>query len=105
MASDRKISMYAGLKEELRNQGWDCGLYTIEVGARGHISKVVKDCLRSLFWSWVLPGHRSGLTQMIKYASWISLEVHLFFYFSGSQQPCLVYSPSCLSSNRQAAGG
>jgi hypothetical protein len=32
-ARDRKISRYAGLKEELSNQGWDCGLYTIEVGA------------------------------------------------------------------------
>jgi hypothetical protein len=30
-ARDRKISRYAGLKEELRNQGWDCGLYMIEV--------------------------------------------------------------------------
>jgi hypothetical protein len=29
---DRKISRYVGLKEELSNQGWDCGLYTIEVG-------------------------------------------------------------------------
>jgi hypothetical protein len=32
-ARDRKISGYAGLKEELSNQGWDCGLYTIKVGA------------------------------------------------------------------------
>jgi hypothetical protein len=45
----------------------------IEVGARGHISKVVKDRLRSLFLSWVTPGHRSGVAQMIKYARWISL--------------------------------
>jgi hypothetical protein len=64
-ARDCNISRYAGLKEELNNQGWDCGLYTIEVGARGHISKVVKDRLWSLF--------RSGVAQMIKYASWISL--------------------------------
>jgi hypothetical protein len=71
---DRKISRYAGLKEELCNQGWDCGLYMIEVGARGHISKLVKDRLRSLFRSWVTPGHRSGVVQMIKYASWISLD-------------------------------
>jgi hypothetical protein len=48
-ARDRKISRYADLKEELSNQGWDCGLYTVEVGARGHIPKVVKDRLRSLF--------------------------------------------------------
>jgi hypothetical protein len=68
-AVDRKISRYAGLREELSNQGWDCGLYTIEVGAQEHISKVVKDRLRSLFRSWVPPGHRSGVAQMIKYAS------------------------------------
>jgi hypothetical protein len=48
-ARNRKISRHAVLKEELSNQGWDCGLHTIEVGARGHISKVVKDRLRSLF--------------------------------------------------------
>jgi hypothetical protein len=54
-ARDCKISRYAGLKEELSNQGWDCGLYTIDVGAQGHISKVVKDRLRSLFRSWVPP--------------------------------------------------
>jgi hypothetical protein len=72
-ARDCKISRYVCLKEELSNQGWDCGLYTIEVGARGHISKVVKDRLQSLFRSWVAPGHTSGVAQMIKYASWISL--------------------------------
>jgi hypothetical protein len=48
-ARDRKKSRYAGLKEELSNQGWDFGLYMIEVGARGHISKEVKDRLWSLF--------------------------------------------------------
>jgi hypothetical protein len=72
-ARDRKISRYAGLKEELSNQGWDCGLYMIEVGARGHISKVVMARLQSFFWSCVPSGHRSGVAQMIKYASWISL--------------------------------
>jgi hypothetical protein len=50
-ARDCKISRYAGLKEELINQGWECGLYMIEVGAWGHISKVVKHRLRSLFRS------------------------------------------------------
>jgi hypothetical protein len=50
-ARDRKISKYAGLKEALSNEGWDCGLYTIEIGAQGHISKLVKDRLRSLFRS------------------------------------------------------
>jgi hypothetical protein len=34
-ARESKISRYAGLKEELSNQGWDCGRYMIEVGARG----------------------------------------------------------------------
>jgi hypothetical protein len=79
-ARDRKISRYGGPKEELSYQGWDCGLYTIEVGARGHISKEVKDRFWSLFRSWVPPGHRSGVAQMIKYASWISL-VCLFSIF------------------------
>jgi hypothetical protein len=83
---DRKISRYAGLKEELSNQGWDCGLYTIEVGAWGHISNVVKDRLRSLFRSWVPPGHRSGVMQMIKYASWISL-VCSFLIFQARNDP------------------
>jgi hypothetical protein len=50
-ARDRKIPRYAGLKEELSNQGWNCGLYMIEVGAWGHISKMVKDRLWSLFRS------------------------------------------------------
>jgi hypothetical protein len=81
-ATDRKISRYAGLKEELSNQGWGCGQNKIEVGARGHISKLVKDHLWSLFWSWVPPGHRSGVTQMMKYANWISL-VCLFSIFQG----------------------
>jgi hypothetical protein len=78
-ARDRKISRYAGLKEELSNQGWGCGMYTIEAGARGHISKVVKNRLWSLFQSCVPPGHRFGVAQMIKYASWISLVCFLFF--------------------------
>jgi hypothetical protein len=86
VARDHKISRYAGLKEELSNQGWDCGLYSIEIGAWGHISKVVKDCLRSLFRSWVPPGHRSGVAQMINYASWISL-VCLFSIFQARNDP------------------
>jgi hypothetical protein len=72
-ARDHKISRDAGLKEELSNQGWDLGLYMIEVGARGHISKVVKDHLQSLFQSWEPPRHKSGVMQMVKYASWLSL--------------------------------
>jgi hypothetical protein len=85
-ARDCKISRYAGLKEELSNQGWNCGLYTIEVGARGHISKVAKDRLWSLFRSWVPPGHRSGVAQMIKYASWIFL-VCSFSIFQARNDP------------------
>jgi hypothetical protein len=34
-ARDRNIFRYAGLKEELSNQGWDYGLYTIKVRAWG----------------------------------------------------------------------
>jgi hypothetical protein len=85
-ARDCKISRYAGLKEELSNQDWDCGLYMIEVGARGHIFKVVKDRLRSLFRCRVPPGHRSGVAQMIKYASLIPL-VCLFSLFQARNDP------------------
>jgi hypothetical protein len=88
-ARDCKMSSYAGLKEELSNQGWDCGLYMIKVGSRGHISKLVKDRLLSLFRSWVPPGHRSGVAQMIKYASWISL-VRLFSIFQARNNPVWV---------------
>jgi hypothetical protein len=85
-AKDHKISTYAGLKEELSNQGWDCGLHAIEVGAWGHIFKVVKDHLWYSFRSWVPPGHRSGVAQMIKYASWISL-VCSFCIFQARNDP------------------
>jgi hypothetical protein len=91
----RKISRYAGLKEKLSNQGWDCGLYTIEVGAWGHISKVVKDRLWSLFCSWVPPGHRFGVAQMIKFASWISL-VCSFYIFQACNDPVWI-TPSLVS--------
>jgi hypothetical protein len=63
-----------------------CGLYTIEVGVWGHISKLVKDRLRSLFRSWVPPGHRSGVAQMIEYASLISL-VCSFSIFQARNNP------------------
>jgi hypothetical protein len=46
-AEERKTARYADLKEELSNQGWDCSLYLIEVGAWGHIVKSVKDRLQS----------------------------------------------------------
>jgi hypothetical protein len=60
-AEERKTMRYADLKEELSNQGWNCGLHLIEVGAWGHIVKSVKDHLRSLFRPWVPAGHRSGI--------------------------------------------
>jgi hypothetical protein len=85
-ARDCKISRYAGLKEALSGERWDCGLYTIEVRACGYVSKLVKDHLRSLFWSWVPPEHRSGVAQMIKYSSWISL-VCLFSIFQARNDP------------------
>jgi hypothetical protein len=90
-ARDCKIYRYAGLKEELSNQGWDCGVYTIEVGALAHISKLVKDRLRSLFQSWIPPRHRSGAAQMIKYASWISL-VCSFSIFQARNNPVWITS-------------
>jgi hypothetical protein len=65
-AEERKTARYADLKEELSNQGWDCSLYLIEVGGRGHIIKSVKDCFRSLFRAWLPAGYRSGIGQMIK---------------------------------------
>jgi hypothetical protein len=85
-ARDCKISKYAGLKIALSNEGWDCGLYTIKVRARGHISKLVKDRLRPLFRSWVPLGHTAGVAQMVKYASWISL-VCLFSIFQARNDP------------------
>jgi hypothetical protein len=72
-AEERKTMRYADLKEELSNQGWDCSLYLIEVGGRGHIVKSVKDCLLSLFRARFPVGHRSGTRQMIKDVSRISL--------------------------------
>ena len=85
-AEECKTSKYADLRITLSNQGWDCSLYTIEVGVRGHILKPVKDHLRSLFWGWVPPGSRSGVAQMIKHASWISL-VCSFSIFQARNDP------------------
>jgi hypothetical protein len=45
----------------------------IEVGAQSHILKLVKDHLRSLFQAWVPASHISGIGQMIKDVSRISL--------------------------------
>jgi hypothetical protein len=75
-----KTARYADLKEKLSNQGLDCGLYLIEVGVRGHIVKSVKDRLRLFFRAWVPAGHRSGIGQMMKDVSRISL-VYSFAIF------------------------
>jgi hypothetical protein len=72
-AEDRKTTRYADLKTTLSNEGWDCSLYLIEVGARGRIIKSVKDRLWSLFRAWVPAGHRSGIGQMMKDVSRNSL--------------------------------
>ena len=85
-AEERKASRYAGLKTALSNEGWDCSLYMIEVGARGHILKSVKDRLRSLFRAWVPAGHRSGIAQMMKDVSRISL-VCSFSIFQARNDP------------------
>jgi hypothetical protein len=45
-AKECKTTKYADLKIALSNEGCDCSVYLIEVGARGHIIKSVKDRLR-----------------------------------------------------------
>jgi hypothetical protein len=72
-AKECKASRYADLKTALSSEGWDCSLYMIEVGERDHILKSVKDRLRLLFRPWVPLGHRSGIGQMMKDISRISL--------------------------------
>ena len=93
-AEERKASKYADLKASLENQGWGCSLYTIEVGARGHIFKLVKDCIRSLFRAWVPADSRSGVAQLIKHASWISLVCSFSLFHAHNDPhwiaPCLV---------------
>jgi hypothetical protein len=53
IAEKCKTSKYADLKTALSTEGWDCSLYIINIGARGHI---LKDRLRSLFWLGSLQG-------------------------------------------------
>jgi hypothetical protein len=79
-AEDCNTARYADLKEELSNQGWDCGLYL------GHIIKSVKDRFRSLFQAWVPAGHRLGIGQMMKDISRISL-VCSFAIFQARNDP------------------
>jgi hypothetical protein len=72
-AKECKTARYADLKTALSNEGWDCSLYLIKVGARGHFIKSVKDRLQSLFWAWVPAGHRSDIGLMMKDVSRICL--------------------------------
>jgi DNA-binding NarL/FixJ family response regulator len=53
-AEEHKTARYADLKIALSNEGWDCSLYLIEVGARGHIIKSVMTAF----------GHYSGLASL-----------------------------------------
>jgi hypothetical protein len=79
-AKECKTTRYADLKTTLSNEGWDCSLYLIKVGAQGHILKSVKDRLWSLFLAWVPAGHRSGIGQMMKDVSRISLVCSLAIF-------------------------
>jgi hypothetical protein len=85
-AEEHKTMRYADLKTSLSNEEWDCSLYLIEIGAQGHIIKSVKDHFRSLFRDWVLVGHRSGIGQMMKDISRISL-VCSFAIFQARNDP------------------
>jgi hypothetical protein len=92
-AEEHKTARYADLKEELSIQWWDCSLYLIKVGVRGHIIKSVKDCLRSLFRAWVPAGQRSGIRQMMKDVSRIFL-LCSFAIFQACNDP--VWFSPCL---------
>ena len=85
-AAEHKTFKYADFRASLENHGWGCSLYIIEVGARGPIFKPAQDRIRSLFQAWVPGGSRSGVAQMIKDASWISL-VCLFSLFHARNDP------------------
>jgi hypothetical protein len=66
-AKERKTARYVDLKEELNNQGWDSSLWL-------------------LFRAWLPAGHRSGVGQMIKDVSRISL-VCSFAIFQAHNDP------------------
>jgi hypothetical protein len=85
-AEECKTMRYADLKEELSNQGLDCSLYLIKVGAQGHIVKSVKDCFWLLFKACLPAGHRSSFRQMTKDISRISL-VCSFAIFQARNDP------------------
>jgi hypothetical protein len=92
-AKEHKTARYADLKIALSNEGWDCSLYLMKVGAWGHIIKSVKDRLWSLSWAWVPAGHRSGIGQMMIDVSRISL-VCSFTIFQACNDP--VWFSPCL---------
>jgi hypothetical protein len=102
-AEECKTARYADLKEELSNQGWDCSLYLIKAGAQGHIVKSVWDRFRSLFRAWLPAGVRSGIGQMIKDVSRISL-VCSFAIFHPRGGP-LPPSPPIPKPSRPKKGG
>jgi hypothetical protein len=83
-AEECKASRYADLKTAFSYEGWDCSLYMIEVGAQGHIFKLIKNHLWSLFRAWVPASHRSGIGQMMKDVSTISL-MCFFLHIPGAQ--------------------
>ena len=72
--------------DSLRNEGWYCSLYMIKFGAWAHILMLVKDRLRLLFRACVPAGHRSGIGQMMKDVSRISL-VCSFAIFQARNDP------------------
>jgi hypothetical protein len=72
-AKERKTARYADLKVDPSNEGWDCNLYLIEVGARSHIINSVKESFWLVYRAWVPAGHRSGIGQMMKDVRKISL--------------------------------
>jgi hypothetical protein len=92
-AEECNSARYADLKTALSNEGWDCSLCLIKVGAWGPILKLVKDRFRSLFRAWVPAGRRSGIGQMMKEVSRISL-VCLFAIFQARNDP--VWFSLCL---------
>jgi hypothetical protein len=85
-AKERKTARNADLKTALSNEGWDCSLYLIKVGAQGHIVKLIKDRLRLLSRAWVPADHRSGIGQMMKDVSRNSL-VCSFAIFQARNDP------------------
>jgi hypothetical protein len=94
-AGERMTARYADLKEKLSNQGWDCSLYLIEVGARGDNVMSVKDCFRSLLWAWVPAGHRSGIGQMMKDAAGFLWCVRLPYFRLAMTLSCFLHILSC----------